>query len=77
MLARVAVLDEALRSYPHQVDHGFRERIRFLARALSVLWLAEAREWTPDAVDDIARHVRWVHNVFADMSTPAFNNEGS
>jgi aminoglycoside phosphotransferase (APT) family kinase protein len=64
-------VEEALRSYPHRVDHGFRERLRFTARALSVWWLAEAREWTPDAVDDIARHVRWVHNVFADGSAPA------
>jgi aminoglycoside phosphotransferase (APT) family kinase protein len=58
--------DEALRSYPHRIDEGFRERVGFLARMISVLWLAEACEWTPDAADDIARHVRWVHNAFAD-----------
>lgn len=60
--------DNVIRSYPHRIDRGFRERLRFMARVLSVLWLAEAREWTPDAVDDIVRHVRWVHNVFADES---------
>ena len=70
-------LEAALRSYLHRVDHGFRERLRFMARALSAVWLAEALEWTPDAVDDIARHVRWVHNVFADTSAPAFKNEGT
>ena len=63
--------DEVLRNYPGEIDHGFRERLRFMARVLSVLWLAEAREWTPDAVDDVAKHVRWVHNVFADASAPA------
>ena len=41
-----------------------------MARVLSVLWLAEAREWTPDVVDDVAMHVRWVHNVFADQCVP-------
>jgi aminoglycoside phosphotransferase (APT) family kinase protein len=63
--------DEVLRNYPGEIDRGLRERLRFKARALSVLWLAEAREWTPDAVDDIARHVRWVHNVFTDGTAPA------
>ncbi len=57
--------DDVLRHYPHAIDPGFRERLRFTARVLSVVWLAEAREWTPHAADDIARHVRWVHNVFA------------
>lgn len=57
--------DEVLRSYPHRVDEGLRERVAFLARMVSVLWLAEACEWTPDAADDIARHVCWVHNAFA------------
>jgi aminoglycoside phosphotransferase (APT) family kinase protein len=57
--------DEVLRNYAHRVDQPFRERLRFLARVLSVMWLAEACAWTPDAVDDVARHVRWVHNVFA------------
>jgi aminoglycoside phosphotransferase (APT) family kinase protein len=64
-------VDEVLRNYPHRVDHGFRERLRFMARVLSMLWLAETREWTPDATDDIARHIRWVHNVFADVSASA------
>lgn len=64
-------VDDVLRGYPHRVDHGFRERVQFMARVLSMLWLAEAREWTPDAGGDIARHVRWVHHVFADGSAPA------
>jgi len=62
---RWAFADQVLRNYPHAIDSGFQERLRFTARVLSVLWLAEACEWTPDAADDIARHVRWVHNVFA------------
>ena len=62
--------DDAVRNYPHRIDRGFRGRLRFMARVLSVLWLAEAREWTPDVVDDVARHVRWVHNVFADQGVP-------
>ena len=42
-----------------------------MARVLSVLWLAEAREWTPDVTDGrLLRHVRWVHNVFADQCVP-------
>jgi hypothetical protein len=64
-LARLDVADEVLRNYAHRVDQPFRERLRFLARVLSVMWLAEACEWTPDAAADVARHVRWVHNVFA------------
>ena len=56
---------DVLRSYPHPIDKGFLERVRFMARTISVVWLAEACEWTPDAADDIARHVRWVHNAFA------------
>jgi aminoglycoside phosphotransferase (APT) family kinase protein len=57
---------DVLRSYPHRIDKGFWERVRFMARTISVVWLAETCEWTPDAADDIARHVRWVHNAFAD-----------
>jgi len=66
-----AFADEVLRNYPRQLDPGFRERLRFIARVLSVLWLAEACEWTPEAASDVARHVRWVHNVFADERVPA------
>ncbi len=54
-------VDDVLRSYPHSVDHGFRERIRFVARLLSVVWLAEAHEQGADT----AKHVAWVHNAFA------------
>jgi aminoglycoside phosphotransferase (APT) family kinase protein len=58
--------NDVVRSYPHRIDKGFWERVRFMARTISVVWLAETCEWTPDAADDIARHVRWVHNAFAD-----------
>jgi aminoglycoside phosphotransferase (APT) family kinase protein len=54
-------VDDVLRSYPHSVDHEFRERISYAARLLSVIWLAEAHEQGGDA----AKHLAWVHNAFA------------
>jgi aminoglycoside phosphotransferase (APT) family kinase protein len=54
-------VDDVLRSYPHSVDHEFRERISVVARLLSVIWLAEAHEQGAD----VAKHVAWVHNAFA------------
>jgi aminoglycoside phosphotransferase (APT) family kinase protein len=53
--------EEVLRSYPHKVDAGFRERLDFMARILSVAWLALAY----DRHTEIAKLTRWVHNVYA------------
>jgi aminoglycoside phosphotransferase (APT) family kinase protein len=63
-------VDDVLRNYPHQTDQGFPERLQFMARLLSLMWLAEVCEWTPDAADDVAKHVRWVHNVFDSAMVP-------
>lgn len=56
--------DEVLRYYPHSVDRGFREGLRFVARLLSVMWLAEAHE----RQTDVAKHVEWVRNAHAPES---------
>lgn len=56
-----AFADEVLRGYPGRVDPAFRQRLRFMARLLSLIWLVMAREEGAD----VAEHVRWVHNAFA------------
>ncbi|MDQ3950824.1 MAG: phosphotransferase [Gemmatimonadota bacterium] len=53
--------EEVLRSYPHSIDQGFRERLRFMARLLSVMWLAMAHEQH----SDVTKHIEWVRNAFA------------
>ena len=53
--------DEVLLSYPHKVDRDFRARLRFMARLLSVMWLAMAHVQH----GDVAKHVEWVRNAFA------------
>ena len=52
--------NEVIGSYPLSVDRGFRERLDFMARLLSVVWLAFAHEQQ----SDVETHVRWVHNAF-------------
>jgi aminoglycoside phosphotransferase (APT) family kinase protein len=52
--------DEVLRSYPHALDSGFHERLRFATRLLSIMWLAEAHEREAD----VAKHIEWVRNAF-------------
>ncbi len=54
-------VEEVLLSYPHQVDAGFRDRLDFMARVLSVVWLGLAYERNTE----IAKLTGWVHNVFA------------
>jgi Ser/Thr protein kinase RdoA (MazF antagonist) len=39
-----AYTEEVLRNYPLSVDSGFRDRLRFTSRFLSVLWLGLAYE---------------------------------
>jgi aminoglycoside phosphotransferase (APT) family kinase protein len=53
-----------LRSYPHAVDSEFVMRLRFMARLLSVVWLAEAHEQG----EDLAKHIAGVHNAFVASS---------
>jgi aminoglycoside phosphotransferase (APT) family kinase protein len=53
--------EEVLRAYPHPVDAGFRDRLRFKARILTPIWLglAHARG------TEIEKLTGWVHNAYA------------
>lgn len=53
--------EEVLHCYPSAVDDAFRTRIRFMARLLSVIWLAGAHE----RGSEIAKHIDMVRNAFA------------
>lgn len=53
--------ESVLDSYTVELAAGFRERLLFLARVASLVWLAEAVE----RGSDVAKHVRWVINAFA------------
>lgn len=55
---------DVLRNYPHAVDREFAKRLRFMARLLSVAWLAEVHEQG----EDLAKHIAGVHNAFAESS---------
>jgi aminoglycoside phosphotransferase (APT) family kinase protein len=59
--------EEVLRSYPHSVDTEFRERLRFMARLLSVMWLALAHEQHAD----VAKNIDRVRNAFASEAVNA------
>jgi aminoglycoside phosphotransferase (APT) family kinase protein len=53
--------EEVLRSYPHPVDSGFRDRLRFMARILTPVWLGLAiRRGT-----EVEKLTGWVRNAFA------------
>lgn len=54
-------VERVLAHYPGDVDPGFRDRLRFMARVLSVMWLGEAVQ----NGGDVRRHVAWVGNAFA------------
>lgn len=54
-------VDEVLRHYP-PVDEGFRERIRFMARLLTPMWLAYAYE----RGTEVDKMRMWVHNAYGD-----------
>ena len=56
-----AYTEEVLRTYPLPVDSGFRDRLRFTSRSLSVLWLGLAHERDTE----VAKLTGWVHNAFA------------
>lgn len=53
--------EEVLRSYPISRDEGFGDRLRFMARLLSVMWLAGAHERD----SGVAEGIEWVRNAFA------------
>jgi len=53
--------EEVLRSYPHAVDRDFRGRLQFMARLLSVMWLAMAHV----RHGNVAMHIGRVRNAFA------------
>ena len=52
--------ENVLRNYPHRLDLTFRARLGFMARLLSLIWLAEAREQGTD----VPKLTEWVHNAF-------------
>lgn len=51
--------EEVLQHYRNGTDSGFRERLRFMARFLSVLWLAHGRSSAK------AKHVEGVRHAFS------------
>jgi aminoglycoside phosphotransferase (APT) family kinase protein len=53
--------EEVLRHYPHQVDEGFRDRLRFMARLLTPIWLALAVQ----RGTEVEKLTQWVHNAYA------------
>lgn len=53
-------VDQILAHYTHPVDAGFRDRLRFMARLLPLMWLGHAKL----RGEDTERHVRWVRNAF-------------
>lgn len=55
-----AFVDRVLTDYTHPVDAGFRDRLRFMARLLPLMWLGHAKL----REEDTDRHVRWVKNAF-------------
>jgi aminoglycoside phosphotransferase (APT) family kinase protein len=54
-------LDDVLGHYRVRLDDGFGDRLRFVARVLSLIWLSESRE----QATDVPKHLRWVRNAFA------------
>lgn len=64
--------DQALTHYPHVVDAGFRDRLRFMARLLPLMWLGHAHE----RGEDIRRHAVWVKNAFTEKAPPEERSGG-
>jgi aminoglycoside phosphotransferase (APT) family kinase protein len=52
---------EVRRHYSLELDDGFERRLAFLARVLSVSWLADAL----DQGSDVDKHLRWVGHAFS------------
>jgi aminoglycoside 2''-phosphotransferase len=71
-----SLVEDALAHYPLPLDDAFGERLAFLARLLSLVWLDDAvRQAADGAVRrtadgslrkgvDVGKHVRWVENAF-------------
>ena len=57
--------EEVLHSYPPAPDEGFRGRLRFMARLLSVMWLAAAHE----RGSEVAKGIEGVQNALATRSS--------
>jgi aminoglycoside phosphotransferase (APT) family kinase protein len=57
-----AFVADALAAYDLPLDQSFTERLIWLARALTLRWLAEAAVHDPGEVD---KHRRWVRSAFA------------
>lgn len=53
---------QLLRHYTPSVDSGLWPRLEFHARALSLLWLGEARQQRAHA--QLPKHVAWIRNAF-------------
>ena len=53
--------EEVLRSYPPAVDSGFRDRLRFMSRLLTPVWLGLAVQ----RGTEVEKLTSWVHNAFA------------
>lgn len=52
-----------LEHYRGTVDAGFRQRLRYVTRLLSVMWLGEARL----TGGDVDKHIGWVERAFAPL----------
>jgi aminoglycoside phosphotransferase (APT) family kinase protein len=53
-------VDRILEHYTGAVDPGFRQRLRYMARLLAVMWLGEARL----NGGDTEKHIAWVEHAF-------------
>jgi aminoglycoside phosphotransferase (APT) family kinase protein len=58
--------NEVLKHYPHAVDATFRDRLRFMARLLPLMWLGHAHR----RGEDTRRHLAWVRNALAEPAAP-------
>ena len=58
-------VEDVLRHYP-PVDADFRDRLRFMARLLTPIWLAYAHE----RGTEVEKMRSWVHNAYSDDASP-------
>ena len=56
-----AFAEEVLRTYPHAVDQGFRDRLRMMSRFLTPIWLGFACL----RGTEVEKLTGWVHNAYA------------
>jgi aminoglycoside phosphotransferase (APT) family kinase protein len=54
-------VERVLAHYPGTIDDGFHERLRYMARLLSVMFLGQAQQ----NGGDVGKHIVWVQNAFA------------